>query len=117
MVAAERMLPPVSSNATAQNVEVEVVAERQRRGEAVSPQLQPQLLGRRREVDDAVEPAGERLVDVGAQVGRQDRQAVEGLHALQQVGALDVGVAVVGVAHLAALAEHRVGLVEEQHAR
>ena len=36
---------------------------------------------------------------------------------LQQVGALDVGVAVVGVAHLAALAEDRVGLVEEQHAR
>ena len=36
------------------------------------------------------------------------------LHPLQQVGDLDVGVAVVGVAHLGALAEQRVGLVEEQ---
>ena len=56
-----------------------------------------------------------RLVDVGAQVGREDGEPVEGLQALQQVGALDVGVAVVGVAHLAALAEDGVGLVEEQH--
>ncbi len=37
-----------------------------------------------------------------------------GLHPLEQVGDLDVGVAVVGVAHLRALAEQRVGLVEQQ---
>ena len=67
------------------------------------------------EVDDGVEPAGEGVVDVGPQVGGQDGQAVEGLQPLQQVGALDVGVAVVGVLHVAALAEDRVGLVEEQH--
>ena len=36
------------------------------------------------------------------------------LHALQQVADLDVGVAVVRVPDLAALAEQRVGLVEEQ---
>ena len=42
-------------------------------------------------------------------------QPVEGLHPLEQVRALDVGVPVVRVAHLAALAEDRVGLVEEQH--
>ena len=38
-----------------------------------------------------------------------------GFHALQQVAHLDVGEAVVAVTHLAALAEQRVGLVEEQH--
>ena len=42
--------------------------------------------------------------------------AVEPLHPLQQVGDLDVGVAIVGVLDLGALAEDRVGLVEEQHA-
>ena len=47
-------------------------------------------------------------------VGRQDRQAAVGLHPLQQVVDLDVGVAVVAVLDLAALAEQRVGLVEEQ---
>ena len=72
------------------------------------------LLGHR-EVDDRVEPPGERLVEVGAQVRGQDRDAVEGLHALEQVGDLDVGVAVARVLDLGALAEERVGLVEEQH--
>ena len=48
------------------------------------------------------------------QVRRQDRQAAVDLHPLQQVADLDVGVAVVAVLHLAALAEERVGLVEEQ---
>ena len=74
------------------------------------------LLVGHREVDDRVEPARERLVDVGAQVRGEDRDAVERLHALQQVGGLDVRVAVVRVAHLGALAEQRVGLVEEQDA-
>ena len=46
-------------------------------------------------------------------VARIDRARV-GLHALQQVGDLDVGVAVVGVRDLRALAEQGVGLVEEQ---
>jgi hypothetical protein len=61
-----------------------------------------------------LEPAGERVVEVLAQVGGEDRDAVEGLDALQQVGDLLVGVAVVGVLALAALAEQGVGLVEEQ---
>ena len=47
-------------------------------------------------------------------VGGEDRQPAIGLHALQQVVDLDIGVAVVAVLHLAALAEQRVGLVEEQ---
>ena len=44
----------------------------------------------------------------------EDRQAAVRLHPLQQVVDLDVGVAVVAVLDLAALAEQRVGLVEEQ---
>ena len=67
-----------------------------------------------REVDDDVEAAQERVVDVLAEVGREDDGAVVALHLLEQVGDLDVRVAVVGVAHLGALAEERVGLVEEE---
>ena len=90
-------------------------ARAHRRAEAAVPQRAAVRGVGQREVDDHVEPAGERLVDVGAQVGGQDGEAVEGLHPLQQVGALDVGVAVVRVPDLRALAEDRVGLVEEQH--
>ena len=60
-------------------------------------------------------PAGERRVEVAAQVGRQDRDAVEPLDPLQQVGDLLVGVPVPRVLHLRPVAEQRVGLVEEQH--
>ena len=78
------------------------------------PDPPPVLRLRKREVDDEVEPADERVVDVALVVGRQDHRAGVGLHALEQVGDLDVGVAVVGVRDLRALAEQRVGLVEEQ---
>ena len=71
------------------------------------------LLGER-EVDHEVQPAQERVVDVALEVRREDDRAGVGLHALQQVGDLDVGVAVVGVRDLGALAEQRVGLVEEE---
>ena len=53
-------------------------------------------------------------IERALQVGRQDRQAAIGLHPLQQIADLDIGVAVVAVLHLAALAEQRVGLVEQQ---
>ena len=49
-----------------------------------------------------------------AEVGREDHRARVALHLLQQVGDLDVRVAVVRVGDLGALAEQRVGLVEEQ---
>ena len=113
MSAMLRMLPPESSNARAQEVEVESSARGTRVAEASLPELAPVLLVGHREVDDRVEPAGERLVDVRPQVRREDRDAVERLHPLEEVGDLDVGVAVVGVLHLGALAEERVGLVEE----
>ena len=76
----------------------------------------PVLLLRQGEVDDRVEPADERLVDVRAQVRREDRQAVERLHPLEQVGDLDVRVPIARVLDLAPLAEERVGLVEQQDA-
>jgi hypothetical protein len=61
-----------------------------------------------------VQPAHERLVHVAAQVGGEHDDAVVLFHLLQQVADLDVGVAVVGVAYLRALAEQGVGLIEEQ---
>src|SRR3712207_7742373 len=45
---------------------------------------------------------------------RSDRQPAVGLHPLQQVGHLDVGVPVVAVLDLGPLAEEGVSLVEEQ---
>ncbi len=58
--------------------------------------------------------AAERRIDVARQIRCQDYHAVERLEPLQKEGDLDVGVAVVRVLHFAALAEQRVGFVEEQ---
>src|ERR671913_286304 len=65
-----------------------------------------------------LEGGGERAVlDRAARepvVRGEDHRAGVALHLLQEVGDLDVGVAVVGVRDLRALAEQRVGLVEEE---
>ena len=68
----------------------------------------------KRELHHESQAAQERGVERGLQVRRQDRQAAVRFHALQQIAHLDVGVAIVAVAHLAAFAEERIGLVEEQ---
>src|SRR5690606_39630437 len=94
-------------------VEVEPVGARQRGGEAAVPQPGPLRDVRQREVDDDVEAAGERVVDVRPEVGREHGEAVEALQPLQQVGALDVRVPVVGVLDIRAVAEDGVGLVKE----
>ena len=54
-------------------------------------------------------------VDVANQVGGHDTHTVMFLHLLEQIGHLHIGVAVVGVLHLAALAEDGVAFVEEEH--
>lgn len=81
----------------------------------VPPQREPLPGVGEREVDHQVQAPGERLVDVGAQVGGEQRDAVEGLQPLEQVGALHVGVLVVRVLDLRPLPEDGVGLVEEQY--
>ena len=97
-----------------EELEVDVGVERRLLGQQQPPdQLAVLGLGER-EVDHEVEPAHERVVDVLAEVGREDHGARIALHLLQQVGDLDVGVAVVRVRDLGALAEQRVGLVEEE---
>ena len=68
----------------------------------------------KRELDDKAKAAQKCLVERGLAVGGQDGEAAIGLHALQQVADLDVRVAVVAVFDLGALAEERVGFVEEQ---
>jgi len=61
------------------------------------------------------DPASERVIEAGFEVGRQDHQAVKTLDALQQIIDLEVCVAVDAALDLRPLAEERVGLVEEQH--
>ncbi len=66
------------------------------------------------ELHDEADPPHERRVESVLHVGGEDRNPAVGLHLLEQVADLEVGVAIVAVAHLAALAEQGVGLVEEQ---
>ena len=69
---------------------------------------------RDRELHHHVESPHEGRVDVLGQVGGEQGHALVALEPLQEVGHLDVGVAVVGVGDLGALAQERVGLVEEE---
>ncbi|MNS89760.1 hypothetical protein D3C72_1237810 [compost metagenome] len=78
------------------------------------PQAQPLRGVGHREIDHRLKATGECLVDIGAQVGRQDHGAGKVLHALEQIGHFLVGMAVVAALRGRALAEQRVGLVEKQ---
>ena len=69
-----------------------------------------------REFDDEVESPLEGLVEVCAHVRREDRKPLESLDALEEVGDLDVRVAVAGIRDPRALPEERIRLVEEQDA-
>ena len=60
------------------------------------------------------DPSKECLVEIASEIGGQDRQAVETFQPLQEKIDGDVGITVVAVLDLGALAEERVGLVEEQ---
>ncbi len=68
-----------------------------------------------RELDDETDAAQEGRVDRIAHVGGEDGKATIPLHPLEQVAHLHIGIAIVAVAHLAARAEQRIGLVEQQH--
>ena len=108
-----RMLPPVISS-RAERLEVERLPSPASGGKTFSQiRLRLRRVGER-EVDQEAQPAQEGAVEGGLPVGGQDGQAAVVLHALQQVVDLDVGVAVVAVLDLGALAEQRVGLVEEE---
>src|SRR5262249_34012460 len=63
---------------------------------------------------DESEPSHEGAIDVVVQVRGQDREPAVRLHALEQVGDLEVRVAVVAVLDLAAPTEESVRLVEEE---
>lgn len=66
------------------------------------------------EVDDKTQPPQECLIQRAFHIGRQDCQASEGFHALQQICHLGVGKAVVAVLDFAAFAEQRIGFVKKQ---
>jgi hypothetical protein len=106
------MFPPDSRNARGLGPHVEVLLSGRGRAQAAPPEPQPVLLLGLGEVDQHVQPAGERLVQVRAQVGGQDGDALDQIHPLEQVRHLDAGVAVVRGADVGALAEQRVHLVE-----
>jgi hypothetical protein len=65
-------------------------------------------------VEDVLEAAGERLVQVGAQVGGEDDDAGEILDPLKQIGHLLIHRPVVGVPRLGTLVEQEVRFVEEE---
>ena len=71
------------------------------------------LIGKR-ESHDETQPTEEGRVERFLHVGCQDGEPAIGLHSLQKVADLDVGITIVAVFHLAPFAEERVGFVEKQ---
>ncbi len=66
------------------------------------------------EGNDRLEAAGERVIDIAAQIGRQDDDAGKVLDALQEVADFLIGVAIVGAVDAGTLAKQGIGLIEEQ---
>ena len=95
-------------------VEAERARDRRLGGQHPLPELRALgVLGRVKH-DVAGEPAAQRGIDAGVEVGGEDGHAAEGLDALQEVIDLEACVAIDRGLDLGPLREQRVGLVEQQ---
>src|SRR5262249_11933409 len=90
------------------------ILDRRRGREDTPPDFGAFRFVREGEVYDEANAALESRIERLLHVGGENRQATVGFHTLQQIAHLHVGVAVVAVLDLAALAEQRVRLVEQQ---
>src|SRR3569623_2044712 len=88
---------------------------RQLRREHAAPDLGAMRGIGKWKLHDESDAAKESGIEQRFRIGGEDGETAITLHALQEIGELDVGVAVVTVLHLAAFAEQRIGLVEQQH--
>ena len=55
------------------------------------------------------------FVQIRLQVGRQNRHAIVGLHALQQIADLDICIAIMGITYFRALAEKSISLIKKEN--
>ena len=98
-----------------EELEVDVVGARHRVAETSFPEHESMLLLGLGKVNENIQPAGERIVDVRPKVRCQHGNAFVGLEPLEEVGDLDVGVPVARITHLAALPEQCIRFVEKDH--
>src|SRR5262249_6481602 len=70
---------------------------------------------RKREIDHEAEASQKSRVNGALEIRGQDRESTVGLHPLEKIAYLDVGIAIVTVADLSALAEDGIGFIEQQH--
>lgn len=93
-----------------------VVQGRRRRGdgEDAAPDGRALRCAGERKLDDEPQSADERVVHGALEIGREDGEARVRFHALEEIGNLQVGVAIAAVVDLAAFPEQRVGFVEQQ---
>src|SRR6266545_942323 len=111
----ERDVADVASSYTEAGEELRLQSlDRRLFREDAAPDLLPLRRFGERELDDEAEAAQERRVERVLEVRGEDREPAVGLHALEQIADLDVGVAVVAVLDLGTFAEQGVGLVEEE---
>src|SRR5215467_3175364 len=100
--------------ATGHKVQIQVGALRGLRRPDVGPDAVSVRFVRERKFDGKVHSAHEGVVHVLAEIGGEDHHAFVLFHLLQQIIDLNISVAVVRIAHLAALAEKGIRLVEEE---
>src|SRR5436305_7891182 len=84
------------------------------RREDAAPDGKPLLIARKRKVYDEAQAPHESRVERAFHVGRENGETSISLHALQKIVDFDVGVAVVRVLDIRALAVERIGFVEEE---
>jgi len=98
-----------------QVAEIERACDRQLLGQVDAPEPFARLGIGKWQGQATCQAALEGRVDRGAEVGGQDGDALERIEPLQEIVDLEIGVAVGRGSHLRALAEQRVGLVEQDH--
>src|SRR3981081_3901559 len=95
-------------------VEVQVFASRDLCGPDGLPDAPAAIVVGEGELDDERQAARKCGVQVLAQVGGQDGQAVVFIELLKEIRDLDVGVTIVSVLNRRSLSEKRIALIEEQ---
>src|ERR1051325_2423401 len=96
-------------------LEVHVVCQRSLRRKHPAPELLTVDRVGQGKFHYIMHAAGKRLIQVFAQVRSQNDYAIMIVHLLQQVGDLNVGIAVMRIFHFRSLAKESIGFVKKQN--
>ena len=91
------------------------MSQRCSRRESTGPDSHTRLGIREGKIDHKAQATQKGIIQCRLKVGRENGQAVVMLDALQQIANFKVGVTIMAIAHLTALAKQRIRLIKQQN--